>query len=387
MGRPFRDRRPAADDSAMTVAVTGAAGFVGRHVVRRLEALGVSPTVVIRPGSRLPDDLGAQVVVEMDTADAPPDAFERLGSPEMLIHLAWDGLPNYGSARHLDEELPAQRSFLGAILEAGLGALTVAGTCLEYGLQSGALREDATTAPVTAYGKAKDALRAHLEGIQRTRPFRLTWARLFYLHGEGQAPGALVPQLEAAMARGDATFDMSGGEQLRDYLPVEEAAADLVALALHGRRQRRRERLFRSTDIGPRACRGCGAKPWVHDLPEPWTLPLSRIRADGLLGRSRPSSITVWGVTDDIVRRRGQGSDRGERAEHHVPRGSCGVHARIHPAQVLVQLLVAGAADHPVPAGHRGHAGTGLVGAAGPRCSRPASRTAARSSCGPRCWS
>lgn len=217
----------------MTVAVTGAAGFVGRHVVRRLEALGVSPTVVIRPGSRLPDDLGAQVVVEMDTADAP-DAFERLGSPEMLIHLAWDGLPNYGSARHLDEELPAQRSFLGAILEAGLGALTVAGTCLEYGLQSGALREDATTAPVTAYGKAKDALRAHLEGIQRTRPFRLTWARLFYLHGEGQAPGALVPQLEAAMARGDATFDMSGGEQLRDYLPVEEAAADLVALALHG---------------------------------------------------------------------------------------------------------------------------------------------------------
>ena len=36
------------------------------------------------------------------------------------------------------------------------------------------------------------------------------------------------------MARGDATFDMSGGEQLRDYLPVEEAAADLVALALNG---------------------------------------------------------------------------------------------------------------------------------------------------------
>jgi dTDP-6-deoxy-L-talose 4-dehydrogenase (NAD+) len=171
----------------------------------------------------------------MDIGDAPTDAYQRLGSPEILIHLAWGGLPNYGSAHHLDQELPAQRSFLTRLIAGGLVGLTAAGTCFEYGMQSGALREDLPAQPVTAYGRAKDALRVELERLRLIRPFNLTWARLFYLYGEGQATSSLLPQLEAAIARGDATFDMSGGEQLRDYLPVEEAAGYLVALALNGR--------------------------------------------------------------------------------------------------------------------------------------------------------
>lgn len=219
----------------MRVAVTGAAGFIGRHVVAQLENRGVSPTLVFRPGSAVPEALSRHTVAQMDIGDAPGDAYARLGRPEVLIHLAWGGLPNYASAHHVERELPAHRTFLESLLTAGLGSLTVTGTCLEYGLQSGALVEDAPTAPVTAYGTAKDELRKGLEELQRSLPFNFTWARLFYLHGEGQAQGSLLPQLEAAIERGDAAFNMSGGEQLRDYLPVDEAARYLITLALNGR--------------------------------------------------------------------------------------------------------------------------------------------------------
>ena len=171
----------------------------------------------------------------MDIAKPPADAYDQMGKPDVLMHLAWGGLPNYSSKHHLEQELPAHRRFLAGLVGAGLGGVTVTGTCLEYGMQSGALREEMPTAPVTAYGKAKDELRAHVEQLQESLPFNLTWARLFYLHGEGQAPGSLLPQLEAAIGRGDAAFNMSGGEQLRDYLPVEEAASYLVRLALNDR--------------------------------------------------------------------------------------------------------------------------------------------------------
>ena len=219
----------------MRVALTGARGFIGRHLVRELEKRAISPTLVVRPGAVVPAGLPPDRIVWMDIADPQTDAYDRLGRPEVLLHLAWGGLPNYASPHHLERELPMQRAFLASLLTAGLGALTVTGTCFEYGMKSGALSEDLPTSPVTAYGKAKDQLRIDLEGMRRIRPFRLTWARLFYLYGEGQAAGSLLPQLEAAIARGDPEFNMSGGDQLRDYLPVEEAAADLVELALNGR--------------------------------------------------------------------------------------------------------------------------------------------------------
>jgi dTDP-6-deoxy-L-talose 4-dehydrogenase (NAD+) len=113
-----------------------------------------------------------------------------------------------------------------------LGNLLVTGTCFEYGMQSGALSENAMPQPCNPYGFAKDTLRSQLEYLKATHPFQHTWARLFYLYGEGQAENSLLPQLKQAAERGDPIFNMSGGEQLRDYLPITEVARHIVSLAL-----------------------------------------------------------------------------------------------------------------------------------------------------------
>jgi dTDP-6-deoxy-L-talose 4-dehydrogenase (NAD+) len=117
------------------------------------------------------------------------------------------------------------------MVTAGLRNLVVTGTCFEYGMQSGSLSEDSAALPSNPYGFAKDTLRRQLQFLQATAPFNLTWARLFYSYGEGQAATSLLPALRQAVERGDAAFNMSGGEQLRDFLPVETLAADLVSLA------------------------------------------------------------------------------------------------------------------------------------------------------------
>ncbi|NVZ11206.1 NAD-dependent epimerase/dehydratase family protein [Allochromatium humboldtianum] len=211
------------------IAVTGATGFLGRHVIKCLLDAGIDAVATARTRSAT---VSGCRFVSLDIANPPLDAFERLGSPEVLIHLAWDGLPNYRSHHHFEQELPRQYRFLKGLIEAGLPKLVVAGTCFEYGLQSGELSEQAPTNPCTTYGFSKDALRRQLEYIMAETSTSLTWARLFYLWGEGQAPGSLYAQISAAANRGDARFPMSGGEQLRDYLPVSQAADLMVQLAL-----------------------------------------------------------------------------------------------------------------------------------------------------------
>jgi nucleoside-diphosphate-sugar epimerase len=212
------------------IALTGATGFIGGHVARLLELRRV-PFVASGRGATGPNDLHGHWV-QLDIATPSKDAYECLGRPDVLIHLAWQGLPNYQALRHFEDELPRQYCFLRRLIEQGLPAVVVAGTCFEYGMQSGPLSEDTPTAPVNAYGLAKDVLRQQLQLLKDSIPFELTWARLFYVFGEGQPAGSLFPQLCRAVEAGMATFNMSGGEQLRDYRDVREVANDLIDLAL-----------------------------------------------------------------------------------------------------------------------------------------------------------
>lgn len=218
----------------MRVAVTGASGFIGRHVLAELEYCQVEIYAVTRDANRLQNISAGVHVVEMDIALPRKDFYIQMGCPDVLIHLAWDGLPNYKSLHHFESELPRHYHFLKTLIEAGLPSLFVAGTCFEYGMQSGALSEDVKPCPNNPYGYAKNALRQQLEFLKSAKPFNLAWGRLFYMYGERQPGSSLYSMLKNAVLHGDSVFNMSGGEQLRDYLPVTEVARRIVMLALSG---------------------------------------------------------------------------------------------------------------------------------------------------------
>jgi len=149
-----------------------------------------------------------------------------------MIHLAWEGLPNYKEAFHAEETLPRHYRFIENLIMNGLKDVTITGTCFEYGMNEGCLSENMACEPANSYAIAKNELRKQLELLATVKQFSLKWVRLFYMYGRGQSSSSLVSQLDKALEDNQAVFNMSGGEQVRDFLPVEKVAEYLVAIAL-----------------------------------------------------------------------------------------------------------------------------------------------------------
>ena len=213
----------------MKIAITGATGFIGQHVRNVLAKTDNDVVLVVRHVERVGDKSAREEIVAADLSKARTDWFELFGRPDVVLHLAWGGLPNYMDCYHVDVELPTQLRFLTALIKSGLKKLVVTGTCYEYGLSSGALSEDQETNPNTPYGIAKDRLRKELFELRSTQHFDLTWARIFYPYGEGQSERSIYSQLTRAISNNEKEFAIGSGTQMLDFIQVTTVAKALLA--------------------------------------------------------------------------------------------------------------------------------------------------------------
>jgi len=222
----------------MKVIVTGGTGFIGNYIVKQLLQQGLD---VIVTGTNMKKAINRDWFtkvdfVELDINKPLTNEFKhKIVSSDKLIHLIWSDLPNYKELLHFENNLMPQYSFIKEVIELGLVDITITGTCLEYGMQNGCLNTDSFTDPQNPYALAKDTLRKFLQQIQQKIDFKLKWVRLFYMYGEGQSQKSILSQLEKAIENGDQIFNMSGGEQLRDYLPVNEVAKKITKISLQNK--------------------------------------------------------------------------------------------------------------------------------------------------------
>lgn len=219
----------------MTVLVTGAAGFVGSHVVRQLVASGAEVAILVRPGSscrRLEGVLDQVQVLEGDLSDgdATRSLIDRC-KPDACIHTAWYAEPGkyLPSPRNIDS-LRASLDLLEMLAVAGCTHLVGIGTCFEYEMQSEPLKEDSATRPFTLYAAAKLAF--CLIATQRAAQLAMgfAWARLFYLYGPYEDERRLVPAAVQALRSGR-EFKTAPAEMIRDFLHVEDVASAVCALS------------------------------------------------------------------------------------------------------------------------------------------------------------
>ena len=164
-----------------TILVTGAAGYIGRHVVKN--ALDRGYRVIAADFNFKGVDERAEFCdVPLFGGDA--DLYRKLGSPDVCIHLAWRDGFRHNSAAHM-KDLSSHVTFLNTLIDGGLKDLSVMGTMHEVGYWEGAINESTPCKPQSQYGIAKNALRQSMMLTLADSPCKLHWLRA-YQHDRGR---------------------------------------------------------------------------------------------------------------------------------------------------------------------------------------------------------
>lgn len=207
------------------VLVTGAGGYIGRHVVDALLQRGFDVIAA---------DLNAEMVnqeatrISIDLFSGDPDIYEKLGTPDILIHMAWlDGFI-HNSFRHV-EYLPKHYKFLKNMLVGGVSQVSVMGTMHEIGYFEGEIGENTPSNPLSLYGIAKNALRQMMDIFAREYPnVVFQWLRAYYIYGDDARNHSIFAKIIEADQQGKTTFPLNSGKNLYDFISVDELAVQIA---------------------------------------------------------------------------------------------------------------------------------------------------------------
>ncbi|GIW41601.1 MAG: CDP-abequose synthase [Candidatus Binatia bacterium] len=213
--------------SPKRVLVTGAGGFVGAVLTRRLVTDGHEVHVLVRPGSkywRLQGILGElhPHVADLRDGEAVREAV-RAARPEWIYHLATHGAYAWqGDAEGiLATNVLGTANLLAALEEFDYELFVNAGSSSEYGKKPFAMRETDPPEPVTTYGVAKVAqtLLCQQAAREKTRP--IVTLRLFSVYGPFEEPTRLVPTLVRRCLEGK-ELELADPEIAHDFVFVED---------------------------------------------------------------------------------------------------------------------------------------------------------------------
>lgn len=210
------------------VLVTGAGGYIGRHVVKALLNMGAE---VIATDIYVEEIDERATKIKADIFSGATNIYEELGSPDACLHMAWKDGFIHNSDAHM-EMLSKHYEFIKNMVNGGLRQIAVMGTMHEVGYYEGAIDENTPCNPSSMYGISKDALRRSTLLLLKDKDVIVQWLRAFYIYGDDKRNHSIFAKLILADEEGKDYFPFTTGKNKYDFITVDELALQLSSCVM-----------------------------------------------------------------------------------------------------------------------------------------------------------
>ena len=145
------------------VVITGASGYIGSHVVKKMLQYPNEFSVIAagRSNEGLPSGI-KNIPLDILKDAYKSELYEYLGKPEICIHLAWRNGFQHNATTHI-EDLSNHFAFIKNLADSGTRQFIVAGSFREYGSVNGMVSQDVIVEPENLYTLSKLTLKKALE--------------------------------------------------------------------------------------------------------------------------------------------------------------------------------------------------------------------------------
>lgn len=212
----------------MRVLITGANGYIGKHVVKAF--LNENHEVYVSDFSYKGMDERAHIV-ETPLFCGDKNIYQLMKEPDVLVHLAWRDGFRHNADSHM-QDLSSHMLFLKNMIDGGLKYLTVMGSMHEVGYHIGCVQEDTPCNPMSMYGIAKNALRQALQLYCADKEIFFHWLRAFYIIGDDRRGSSIFAKLWQAVEDGKTDFPFTSGKNKYDFIGVDELAEQIMRASI-----------------------------------------------------------------------------------------------------------------------------------------------------------
>ncbi|MAG47187.1 hypothetical protein CL617_01155 [archaeon] len=218
------------------ILVTGAAGFIASHLVRKLVNLGANVTIITQYKSLINNVRIADVWDKINIIEADIRNIDSLNQikkikPEIVYHLAaYNHVGN--SFTHISECFDVNAKGTANLMEAckGCSKFVYTSTSEIYGYQEVPFREDATPKPISPYGITKYSGELYARMKYHQDKYPVVVLRPFNNFGPYQSEAAIIPEIIINCLLGR-EIKSTEGKQTREFNFVENIIDGFILAA------------------------------------------------------------------------------------------------------------------------------------------------------------
>ena len=205
----------------LNILVTGATGFIGSNLIKKLSNSGHNLLCLARTKEKF--FLKKNIKWLESDLSSPSSYIDEVKDfkPNVVIHLSWQDIPDFSLSKsrlNLNQSI----DFLSFVIDLGsCQKILVSGSCFEYSNAKGICRETDYNFPSSYFSWAKLSLYSWLSINCAEKEIEFTWMRIFYVYGPGQRSNSLIPTILSSL-KNKSRPNIKNYSNANDYIFIDD---------------------------------------------------------------------------------------------------------------------------------------------------------------------